>query len=97
MPTHFFHCTDGYDLVLDHAGRSVSAKADLCRRARAAAERLMDRLPDHDWSGWVVSVQDGNGRMAAVIPFLELREPARPAPRRASERTAQAHGVSLGL
>jgi hypothetical protein len=32
-----------------------------------------------------------------VISFLELREPARPAPRRASERTAQAHGVSLGL
>ena len=93
MPTHYFHCTDGYDLVLDSEGRSVRSKTDLRRRAGAAAERLMGRLPGHDWSAWVVSVQDRDGRMAAVIPFLELREPARSPAR---PRTAYAE-VGLGL
>jgi Domain of unknown function (DUF6894) len=70
MAVHYFHCTDGIDLVLDRTGRRVEAPDDLVENACAAAERIMDALPpDLDWSSWVVSVQDGGGRQVAVVPF----------------------------
>jgi hypothetical protein len=70
MSVHHFHCTDGIDLVLDRTGRSVGSPEDLFGNACLAAESIMDALPpDLDWSGWVVSVQDGGGRQVAVVPF----------------------------
>ena len=70
MAVHYFHCTDGVDLVLDRAGRNVQTPDDLVESACAAAERIMEALPPElDWSAWVVSVQDGAGRQVAVVPF----------------------------
>jgi hypothetical protein len=70
MAVHYFHCTDGIDLVLDRTGRNVRCADDLLENACGAAERIMDALPPElDWSAWVVSVQDAGGRQVAVFSF----------------------------
>ena len=69
MPTYFFHCTDGDDFVLDRTGREAE-HFELDSTAMAVAEEVSCRLPaSFDWSGWVVSVYDSEGRQVAVVPF----------------------------
>ena len=76
MPTYFFHCTDGADLILDRTGREVG-DFELDSTAIAVAEEASFRLPaSFDWSGWVVSVYDADGRQVAVVPFALRRSPS---------------------
>jgi hypothetical protein len=70
MAVHFFHCTDGFDVVLDRVGQNTRGKRDVHLRACLVANRMMASVPpDMDWSKWVVSVQDRKGMMVEVIPF----------------------------
>ena len=79
MTVHFFHCTDGFDFVLDRVGQNTRSRQDLHLCACLIANRMMRSLaPGMDWSKWVVSVQDRKGQMVEVIPFPaeERREAA---------------------
>ena len=70
MAVHFFHCTDGFDFVLDRVGQDIRSPQELHLRACLVANGMMRALPpDMDWSDWVVSVQDRKGQMVDVVPF----------------------------
>jgi hypothetical protein len=70
---HYFHCTDGKNLVLDQTGWLTRSKNDVEPVAcRVAAELMTSAAGPVDWSDWLVSVQDRNGSMVAVVPFPEL-------------------------
>ena len=72
MPRHYFHCTDGRDLVLDTRGVALrgSATALQVACARHAADVLQAATPGlEDWSGWQVCVVDEAGFQVAVVPF----------------------------
>jgi hypothetical protein len=70
MAVHFFHCTDGFDFVLDRVGQNTRSRQDLHVAACLVANRMMRALPPGaDWSNWVVSVQNRKGWMVDVIPF----------------------------
>ena len=56
LSRHFFHCSDGVDLVLDREGVEIEA-SDVLWSGMRAAERLIRALPSYDdWSAWTVSV-----------------------------------------
>ena len=70
MPAYYFHCTDGYALVLDRRGHRVRSRREAERVAFAVAGGLMQASPGAcDWSRWLVSVHDGRGGMVTVVPF----------------------------
>jgi hypothetical protein len=70
MTVHFFHCSDGTDLVLDRAGHRARSRRERLFRAYSVAEKLMQGTPsDIDWSRWVVSVHTSKGEMIEVVPF----------------------------
>lgn len=70
MALHFFHCTDGVDLVLDRTGQDTRSKRDRRERACRVAEGIMAAIPPGvDWSAWSVSVQDRRGALVEVVPF----------------------------
>ena len=70
MAVHFFHCTDGFDFVLDRVGQNTRSMQDLHPRACLVANRMMASVePGMDWSNRVVSVQDRQGQMGVVIPL----------------------------
>ena len=74
MPVHYYHLTDGRDLVLDRVGRRTRTKRDVTLNAAMAAGRLMKGIPGAvDWSEWLVSVQNDRGSMVAVVPFPASR------------------------
>ena len=62
MAVHFFHCTDGIDLVLDEKGQEASGADEMAAHARAVAARLMRALPGYnEWWNWSVHVCDEHG------------------------------------
>ena len=69
MARHFFHCTNGIDLVTDGRGQHAdSYSIDLI--AQEIVERMVRALPaSFDWSAWVVAVHDAEGHQVAVVPF----------------------------
>lgn len=70
MAVHYFHCTDGIDLVLDRTGQDVRSGRDRRQRACQVAEDIMGAIPPGvDWSAWVVSIQDRRGALVEVVPF----------------------------
>lgn len=70
MAIHYFHCSDGVDLILDREGREVSGTRELGRYARDAAEGVMRAVPSYDdWESWAVYVYGERGQVA-VVPFL---------------------------
>jgi hypothetical protein len=70
MPIHYFHCTDGKNLILDRTGRDTRSQHEVEPVAFQIAGELMTRAPAPlDWSDWLVSVQDDTGSMVAVVPF----------------------------
>jgi hypothetical protein len=73
MARHFFHCTNGVDLVPDGRGHEADHyNVDLI--AQEIAERMVRALPaSFDWSAWIVSVHDADGRQVAVVPFPAQR------------------------
>jgi hypothetical protein len=80
MAKHYFHLTNGEDLVVDGVGARTRSRADMWLRAREVSDALMAGVPAYGaWSDWVVCVHDAAGRQVAVIPVLGpagVREPA---------------------
>ncbi len=70
MAVHFFHCTNGTEIILDREGQRARSKRQVERIAYAAAGQVMRQAPGAgDWSDWLVSVQDRKGSMVTVVPF----------------------------
>jgi hypothetical protein len=91
MSIHYFHCTDGVDLIVDRRGRDTRAKRDTRVQARSVAADIMRALPAYDeWSAWAVHVYDARGQVE-IVPFTEPVQPAkRPTAPRPSRQVAQA-------
>lgn len=69
MAVHYFHCTDGVDLIVDRAGRETGAPSQLHRLARTVADEIMAAVPAYrDWADWAVHVYDERGEVA-IVPF----------------------------
>jgi hypothetical protein len=70
MPLHYFHCTNGVDLVLDRRGKRVRPQ-QIPHIAADVAGSLMSGLPQmSDWSDWLVNVYDTDGSVVAILPFV---------------------------
>jgi hypothetical protein len=71
MSIHYFHCTDGVDLIVDRRGRETRAFRDMAQQARLVADEIMHAVPSYDeWSDWAVHVYDERGQVD-IIPFTE--------------------------
>ena len=71
MARHYFHLTNGEDLVVDREGARTRSKADVWLGARKVSNALMANAPDYrGWSDWLVCVHDGAGRQVTVVPVL---------------------------
>jgi hypothetical protein len=71
MAIHYFHCTDGTDLILDRSGREALAHQDVLARARSVAREVMQAVPNYDeWENWSVHVYDERGQLE-IVPFRE--------------------------
>jgi hypothetical protein len=76
MGVHFFHCTDGIDLVIDREGQAIDRFEEILSRAQAVASALMGALPGYEeWAGWSVHVYDELG-LVAVVDFPVQRRRA---------------------
>ncbi len=70
MAVHYFHCTNGTDLILDRRGHRMHTPKDVESTAFWVAGQRMKQAPGLvDWSEWLVSVQDRKGSMVVVVPF----------------------------
>jgi len=77
MAKHFFHCTNGVDLVIDGRGQDAD-DYNLDLIAQEIADRMVRALPAaFDWSAWIVSVHDAGGRQVALVPFPAYRRRTR--------------------
>lgn len=71
MAVHYFHCTDGTDLLVDATGRDARSPGHLRTLAVAAARDLMAAVPSYaDWDGWAVNIYDDRGEVG-IVPFLD--------------------------
>ena len=62
MAVHYFHCTNGLDMVIDKQGQETSGAAELSAHARAVAADLIRSVPGyHEWWNWSVHVYDEVG------------------------------------
>jgi hypothetical protein len=62
MAVHYFHCTNGIDMVIDDRGQEVSSAAEMSSHARSVAAALMRAVPAYDeWWNWSVHVYDEIG------------------------------------
>ena len=62
MAVHFFHCTNGIDMVIDEKGQETSSSDEMSSHARSVAARLMRAVPGYDeWWNWAVHVYDEVG------------------------------------
>ena len=69
MARHYFHLTNGEDLVVDREGTRTRSRADVWLGARKVSNALMASAPDYRaWADWLVCVHDAAGRQVAVIP-----------------------------
>lgn len=75
MPTRLyrFHCTDGYDLVVDLRGRRVPTLALVRLQAERVALDLMTHGTRLDWLAWHVEVYDARGRVVLTKAFTDVR------------------------
>lgn len=79
MAVHYFHCTDGRDLILDREGRPTGGQ-DLLGRARTVADEIKRAVPAYrEWNDWAVHVYDTLGEVA-IVPFTEPGGPDGSAP-----------------
>jgi hypothetical protein len=62
---YYFHVVSNGKQYLDETGRVFSARKDAIAHARILAKELAE---DRDWDGFVISVTDADGRLAAQIP-----------------------------
>ena len=76
MAIHYFHCTDGVDLIFDRDGRETRAFADTLETAREVAGELMHAVPSYcEWDNWAVHVYDTSGPLE-VVPFTDAASAA---------------------
>jgi hypothetical protein len=77
MAIHYFHCTDGFDLILDREGRETGAVQDTISAAREVAGEIMRAVPSYrEWDNWAVHIYDDAGPLE-VVPFAgPVREAA---------------------
>ena len=62
MAVHYFHCTNGIDMVIDETGQETSSPGEMSSKARAVAGALMRAVPAyHEWWNWSVHVYDEIG------------------------------------
>ena len=62
MAVHYFHCTNGIDMVIDETGQETSSPGEMSSQARAVAGALMRAVPAyHEWWNWSVHVYDEIG------------------------------------
>jgi hypothetical protein len=62
MGVHYFHCTDGVDMVIDGTGQEMATPEEISSHARTVATALMRSVPGyHDWWNWSVHVYDAFG------------------------------------
>ena len=62
MAVHYFHCTDGLDMVIDKKGQETSGSAEMSAHAQSVAADLMRAVPAyHEWWNWSVHVYDETG------------------------------------
>ena len=62
MAIHYFHCTNGVDMVIDRTGQETSTSDQISSHARAVATALIRALPGyHEWWNWSVHVYDAFG------------------------------------
>lgn len=77
MAIHYFHCTDGIDMIVDRRGRPGADGVDLVGRAREVADEIRRAVPGFDaWQDWSVHVYDGRGEVA-IVPFDPAADPIR--------------------
>lgn len=69
MAVHYFHCTDGVDLIVDRTGRDARGASDLRLRAEQTAREVMGAVPAYsDWEDWAVHIYDSRGEVE-IVPF----------------------------
>ncbi|WP_210485844.1 DUF6894 family protein [Microvirga antarctica] len=69
MSLHYFHCTNGVDMIVDRHGARIRPQ-QVERVAACVAGALMAGLPAFpDWSDWLVNVYDSSGSVVAIVPF----------------------------
>lgn len=69
MALHYFHCSDGADLLIDRTGRDLALGRSVSHDAVETAEALIERLPAYDdWEKWSVYVYDQFGEVG-IVPF----------------------------
>jgi len=74
MPAHYFHCTDGFDLVLDRHGCDLEDEGEVRPMAARTAIELMQRVPRYKgWTPWLVSVHDEDGFLIDTVLFTDCR------------------------
>ena len=62
MAVHYFHCTNGLDMVIDKQGQETSGCDEMSAHARAVAAGIMRAVPGYDeWWNWSVHVYDEVG------------------------------------
>jgi len=72
MAIHYFHCTDGFDLILDRNGRETRAVQDAIAEAHEVAGEIMRAVPSYgEWDNWAVHIYDEAGPLE-VVPFAGL-------------------------
>jgi len=75
MAIHYFHCTDGRDVVFDRHGVDVEVD-DLEWAASSYARQLMAKAPDYDgWDSWIICIHDEGGTWVETVPFPAARRP----------------------
>lgn len=67
MAIHYFHCTDGVDLIVDRRGRDAREAGEVHDKARAVADEIMRAVPSYaEWDHWAVHVYDERGEIEIV-------------------------------
>lgn len=76
MTVHYFHATNGADVLFDRRGKRIADPDRVTAAALAHAQELMRALPGYgDWRSWSILVHNKLGDWVETVPF-----PA-PAPR----------------
>jgi hypothetical protein len=77
MAIHYFHCTDGIDMVIDETGREISSSAEMASHARTVAIALMRAVPAYDeWWNWSVHAYDEMGAVEIFDFPIDRRQAA---------------------
>jgi hypothetical protein len=71
MPRYYFHLTDGNQVLDDPEGLDLPGAAAARSEAVLVAADLKHRLKPRDWTGWVVSIRDEQGKQVDSVPVMD--------------------------